>query len=639
MMRMPLLLLFATLACVPGAVWAAQEKPPACQDCHSDKVDAASFAAGAHGVLECTACHEVSKFPHEPKPARPRCGSCHSDQVKDHSEGLHGLSRANGHPEAASCLDCHGEVHTLKKASDPQSKAFKKNLPETCGACHSNPELVAKFHIPIARPIEAYRNSVHGRALQRGEGAPACSDCHGTHSLFRAGDLRSKVNRARVPGTCGSCHKEITAVYRQSVHGWAAARGASGAPVCTDCHGEHNIRGHNDPTAATHSTHVSSDLCARCHNDARLAEKYNLPTDRAATFFESFHGLASRSGSRNVANCASCHGVHDIRAANDPASAVHASNLARTCGRCHANAGQRFALGKIHVPPEKTDTRLAGMVRTVYLFLIPATVAFMLLHNALDLRFKARLRRAGAHLMAAASEQARVMYLNERIQHLLLMVSFVLLVLTGFALKFPESFWAGPVVAWEGRWPVRGWIHRGAAIVLIAAGLLHVIYLLISPEGRAHWKQLLPRRRDLGELLACFRQYFGGPPARLSAYNYTHKFEYWALVWGTLVMALTGFLLWFNDFSLRYLPRWALDLSTTVHYYEAILAALAVLIWHGYSVIFDPLHYPMDWMWLTGKPDHGHQQPEWALIGSQQPALEKQKGGDTGPQAVAKGCS
>lgn len=223
-----------------------------------------------------------------------------------------------------------------------------------------------------------------------------------------------------------------------------------------------------------------------------------------------------------------------------------------------------------------------------------------------DLRYKARRRRL--YGIEQHGGDSRVMYWNERLQHYLLAVSFITLIITGFALKFPESFWARPIVAWEGKWPVRAWTHRGAAIMLIAAAIYHLIYIIASRPGRLHWKQLLPARRDVMDVLAAIRQYFGGPPARLSAYNYVHKAEYWALVWGTMVMGATGAVLWFNTFSLRYLPRWVIDLSTTVHYYEAILAALAVLIWHGYSTIFDPNHYPMDRLWLDGVSQH-HTKP------------------------------
>ena len=81
--------------------------------------------------------------------------------------------------------------------------------------------------------------------------------------------------------------------------------------------------------------------------------------------------------------------------------------------------------------------------------------------------------------------------------------------------------------------------------------------------------------------------------------------EYLAEVWGTVLMAVTGFLLWFETLTLRWLPSWTLDLATVVHFYEAVLATLAILVWHFYAVIFDPLVYPMDSAWLTGRSAPG----------------------------------
>jgi hypothetical protein len=77
--------------------------------------------------------------------------------------------------------------------------------------------------------------------------------------------------------------------------------------------------------------------------------------------------------------------------------------------------------------------------------------------------------------------------------------------------------------------------------------------------------------------------------------------EYLAFWWGMIVMTLTGLLLWFSDFMLRELPAWAPAATNAVHFYEAVLASLAILIWHGYWTVFDPAVYPMDMSWLTGK--------------------------------------
>jgi cytochrome b subunit of formate dehydrogenase len=92
---------------------------------------------------------------------------------------------------------------------------------------------------------------------------------------------------------------------------------------------------------------------------------------------------------------------------------------------------------------------------------------------------------------------------------------------------------------------------------------------------------------------------------RSPALGYVEKLEYLAVVWGTLVMAASGFVLWFDTWSLAHLPKWLMDVATVVHFYEAVLATLAIVVWHFYSVIFDPLVYPMDTAWLTGRESPG----------------------------------
>jgi cytochrome b subunit of formate dehydrogenase len=199
------------------------------------------------------------------------------------------------------------------------------------------------------------------------------------------------------------------------------------------------------------------------------------------------------------------------------------------------------------------------------------------------------------------------MALSERWQHVLLLTSFIILVITGFALKFPDAFRTAPSVRWEGVYPLRGLIHRIAAVVLMAASVYHLIYLAFTPAGRKWVRAMLPRVRDVRESIQTVGHNLGYRPSLPSyaRFNYIEKAEYWALVWGTAVMAATGILLWAHNLVLEYLPKTVLDVCTAIHYYEAILATLAILIWHFYWVIFDPDVYPLKWTLLTGRaPEH-----------------------------------
>lgn len=580
-------------------------------------VDPAKFSKGVHGAFTCTTCHsDISGYPHPKTVQKVDCSMCHPDVTSQFASSIHGTARKNGDHEAPTCQSCHGVIHYVVPVTDPASPVSKKNLPDTCASCHSNPNFLARHNIPFAKPVEAYRMSVHGRAVEAGnEKAATCSDCHSAHLILPPRDSRSTINHWNVATTCGKCHNDIKNTYLQSVHGQAMLNGSSDAPVCTDCHGEHLILAPNEPQSLVNPARVSTVTCGRCHADERLDARYNLPTNRVPTFEDSYHGLAMRGGSQTVANCASCHGVHNIFPTHDPRSTVNPANLSKTCGKCHAGAGTRFAIGPVHVTPASAaENPVVRWIRLFYLGVIPLTLGFMVLHNALD--FFAKLVRGKAR--HDSGEKVLRMNLHFRIAHWLVMLSFPVLVITGFALKYPEAWWVAPIVHWEGHFPLRGTIHRIAAVVLIASLLYHLIHLIRSRRDRAILWGLVPRLEDAREMWAVIRYNLGLTHERptFGKFNYVEKVEYWAFIWGMAVMTVSGLMLWFINFTLRYLPKWTADAATAVHFYEAVLATLAILLWHFYFVIFDPDVYPMDRAWLTGKASAEHlkeTRPEYYL--------------------------
>jgi cytochrome b subunit of formate dehydrogenase len=589
-----------------------------CLACHGDKdlksgagaslhVDLERVRGAVHGGLACIDCHAgIKELPHAEQLSRVDCASCHEQTARDYAASVHGQAAAQHTRDAATCVSCHGPAHEILPSSDPRSRVAKANLPRTCGSCHADPEFLSRHAIPFARPVEAYERSVHGRAVAGGNAAaPSCSDCHGSHSIVPARDPASKINHWRVAATCGGCHAAIQGTYAASVHGQAMAHGARDAPVCTDCHGEHAILAPSEPGSLVNPARVSSVTCGRCHADERLTTRYNLPADKVPAFQDSFHGLALRGGSQSVANCASCHGVHNILPSRDPRSTVHASNVAKTCGSCHPGAGQRFAMGPVHVGPASTSEHaLVRWIRLAYLALIPLTVGFMLLHNGAD--FIAKLRRGPRH--SAGGPEVERMNRRFRIAHGLVVVSFPVLVVTGFALKYPDAWWSLPLLVLEGKLAFRGLLHRIAGLVLIGAMLYHVVHLAQVPRDRRILRHLLPRLQDLKDLWSMLRANLAGRGQRptFGVFSYAEKLEYWAFVWGTLVMAVSGLVLWFENWSLRYVPKWVTDAATALHWYEAILATLAIAIWHFYMVIFDPDVYPMDRAWLSGRVPADH---------------------------------
>jgi len=602
-----------------GAVGAEEVANDTCLACHGEEgftgeegrslfVGADAFAASVHGQLPCVTCHaDAATLPHEEKPATvplSTCAMCHEDPVGEYEQSVHGTARTNGHGEAATCTDCHGNIHTATPHTDPKSPTHWSNMAKTCAHCHANVEMAKKFGIPVVQPAEAYLQSVHARAVSKGKHAATCSDCHGAHDILSNTDPSSKILHANVPETCGKCHAAILATYRESVHGVALARGARDAPVCTDCHGEHRILGPGDAGSPISATNVSTETCGRCHSSLRLSEKYGFDARKVSAYENSYHGLAGRAGKATVANCSSCHGVHDIRPSSDPRSSINPANLAATCGKCHPGAGARFTIGSVHGASDAPGTWAAGWVRWVYLWLIALTINGMFVHNALDFSRKVRRPRTGPPPMPPG--QPERMSRSLRWQHGLTVVSFATLVITGFALKYPESWWAAPFVYYEGSLGLRGLIHRIAAVVMIAALVWHIGLLCVNRRLRQCLVfGMLPTWHDAKHLAGTLAYYFRMqpyPPHSGTTFNYAEKAEYLAFMWGSVVMIVTGGLLWFSNLTLEYLPGWVPNVATAVHFYEAILASLAILVWHFYWVIYDPDVYPLDWTFWDGRP-------------------------------------
>ncbi len=590
-----------------------------CLSCHGSAddigdealaVDAATWDETVHGVagIACADCHAGKEdYPHalDAASAVVRCEDCHGDAVAALATSAH-AARNGGH-KRPDCASCHGPVHALVSAQLPGSPINPHRLAQTCGACHADPELSVQAGVKLVQPIQAYAASVHARGVERGEHAATCSDCHGSHDILPAGEPGSRVARRNVPETCSQCHGEIAKVFANSVHGVAAAEGIQESPICTDCHGEHRILGPADKGSPVFATNVPLMTCGRCHGDLRVTEKFGLKANAVTAFEDSFHGLAGRSGRLSVANCASCHGVHDILPSSDPRSHVSPERLAETCGSCHPGAGRNFAIGAVHMLPKDRDTAhpVVYWVRSAYLWLIWLTIGGMALHNILDLRRKALSPMP--RLVVPRSERRLRLSLPFRIAHWMMLSSFGVLVWTGFALKYPESWFAQPLLHFESGLAFRGWVHRIAAIVMLAAFAFHAVHLAVDRRARACIRGMMPGFEDLHELREKIRWFLGKRPEmpRAPALGYAEKAEYLALVWGSVVMAVSGFILWFENWSLANLPKWASDVATVVHFYEAVLASLAIVVWHLYFVIYDPLVYPMDTAWLHGREAPG----------------------------------
>ncbi len=490
------------------------------------------------------------------------------------------------------CTSCHAD---FDQATHPRTKL----APVDCASCHE-------------KPAKTYAASTHGRARAAGKtGAPTCADCHGNHGILKPQATSSPVKREAMVATCGQCHPDVAEQVDASVHGQAVKNGVLEAPICTDCHSDHAIESLSKATPIK----VAQTVCGRCHASERMNAKFDLPNDRVTTFFDSYHGMSAREGSTKAANCASCHGYHLVLPASDSRSTISKGNLVATCQKCHPEANDKFSLGTIHQskdPNADIGAKADHWVRKIYLPLIFLTIGGMVLHNLLLLR-----RKLIAHRKDPNRTFVR-MDLAARIQHGLLASSFIILVISGFALKYPHS-WLNWLMF--GSEVVRRMVHRVAAVVMVVGAVVHVYYVIATRNGRTFVKDMLPEVKDLWDVVAQIKYLLipGSPRPQFKRFGYAEKAEYWAVVWGTWLMGTTGAIIWFKMIFTRWMPRWIVEASITVHYFEAILATLAILVWHFYFVIFDPDTYPLNFAFLDGKvnPHHHHEEHPLDHMGPQ----------------------
>ena len=216
------------------------------------------------------------------------------------------------------------------------------------------------------------------------------------------------------------------------------------------------------------------------------------------------------------------------------------------------------------------------------------------------------------------------MKLVERIQHFILLATFFILMITGLPLMFYEMKLFKSIFSGEKSFYIRGILHRIAAVTLIVNVFWHLGTTFFTKRGRANLKEMMPGFRDLRDAFeqfwfnlgltqflfrhGIFKKFLDAHPYWLfkkapeyGRYNFIEKFEYWAVVWGSFVMIISGFFMWNVELSLSLFPLWIHNIFVIVHGYEAMLAFLAVIIWHMYNVHFNPEVFPMSKIWLNGK--------------------------------------
>jgi cytochrome b subunit of formate dehydrogenase len=570
-----------------------------CLRCHDDPeaesddgrsiaVLASRFSAGAHKRLDCVDCHTDALTTRHPrnnlgKVTFEPCMRCHEDEIGPFHDSVHAKVRGD---EPASCQGCHGELHTTPRSRDPNAPMSAVNQLHNCGQCHKD-------------MMDGYLGSVHARALLVSglNIAPACSDCHGSHDIKRHIDPQSRSSHQKSPETCGSCHEGILKVWIESAHGALWKEGKDG-PLCSTCHSAHSIQ---DPTTITSREHMPNE-CGNCHDD------------KIRSFHDSFHGKATEVGRRQAATCSDCHTPHHNLPVSDPNSSVNPANLMETCGNSSCHVGHTvnasFLTFMPHSDPMNKDQN--PWVHYIYLFmtlLLLGVFGFFGIHAALWLQrtLVGRLRGEFKVEHGGPGPYVRRFTTTQMWLHVSIILSFLLLSVTGLPLKFAAAPWAHGLMKVLGGPTVASYLHRFAAIVTFGYFAVHLGMLfrdIVLKKEKGYfwgWRSMTPQLKDLQDLWANVKYFlYMGPRPALDRWSYWEKFDYLAVFWGVGMIGVSGLMLWFPDFFTRFLPGWALNAAYIIHSDEALLATGFIFLFHFFHTHLRPESFPMDPVIFTG---------------------------------------
>lgn len=531
--------------------------------------DYSTHRLGPHARLACTDCHErseVGKIPHAP----------------------------------TTPVDCTRQCH-LSNPDGPPRPFSHDNIPRMLERSAHTPDVLSKV------------NFAEGPLLNPGQAT--CLYCH-DEPIFRESSAvfpRFTEDAGQVFDRCDVCHVEKV-------------------PVDIEYYTRH-VASRFQPARSTLET---AQVCAVCHADPLVMKEHEL-SNTVASYVRSFHGKAALLGDTTTASCISCHimageNAHLMLGQQNPHSSVNEANVADSCRNtaCHPGASKALGENAVHLDlPTARGTwefTLAAVFIVLTIFTFGPSAMLVLLdllqsvvgreHHA-DLRSRELVDTVLKH--PEGPERLKRFTPRHRISHWVLSILFTLLVLTGFPMKFPEQAWAAWMIASFGGLSIARVLHHWSGILLILGFMLHIVDIFVvffqrasklkDEHGHGRWYKAwvaLPMwisPTDLKKTLQLFAYLLFLTKNRptFGRFSPAEKFEYLGVFWGTILLGVTGGLLWGEQLSSKFLSGRALNLATIAHTYEAFLALIHVGILHIYNVMLAPKVFPLSRATLTGE--------------------------------------
>jgi len=626
---------------IQGELWEKEKHVlPACVDCHQPHTIRRVFYDFGLADKECLKCHEKPDLKHSktgksmfidtkliynsvhsrqtcvqchtgvaPSHERPcdnitqkvDCASCHEAVNNNFMTSSHGMARFDDDKVAPDCKICHG-THQILNKNDINSQTFKTNLADLCTACHKDTE-----HKPSmmkgadSEILQFYQESIHGKGVSTGSllVTANCADCHFPHKELPHTNPNASTHDDNIAETCGNCHFGIKNTFMTSIHSTQKGKVDKNLPTCKSCHKPHTV----SATEGDDFRFSIMSTCGQCHQDLSLS------------YFDTYHGKVSKLGSARAAKCHDCHGAHNILSSDNPHSSLHSTNIVETCKSCHPAANRGFTGFLTHATHHEPD-KYPILYGTFWGMTILLVSVFLIswIHTLLWLPRSLKYRRLVHKLKEENQSNVRIVRFTplNRVLHIFMIISFLLLAITGMAVKFSYMGWANFVVKLMGGVETAGYLHRFGAVVLIAIFIIHVWDLIrMRKREYSSWKEMIFgkdsmmfNKKDWEDFVGSMKWFIGkGERPQYGRWTYWEKFDYFAVFWGIFVIGSTGLMLWFPAFFTYFLPGQFLNVATIIHSDEALLAAGFIFTIHFFNTHFRPEKFPMDTVVFTGSYD------------------------------------
>ena len=565
------------------------------------KVNKADIEFSVHKNITCVKCHtDVS-----PKLDRPcetiklvDCSNCHAEVSDIYNASGHGTAFFKRDENAPYCIDCHG-THLVKSRYDDTSPVYRTSIPRLCGECHkNNGKAVESTKLKETDAFTDYSTTVHGLSLTEKGLLPTavCTDCHTTHNMLKESNELSSIHPKNIPVTCGACHKGIYDDYITSDHSVINDDQENKYPGCVDCHTAHDI---SDIEKDKFMNEVTNQ-CGTCHKEV------------SETYMETYHGKAYLLGYSKSARCSDCHGAHKIYNSSNPMSSIGSKNIVETCKKCHPDANTRFT-GYLTHATHHNKTKYPILYYTFWFMtiLLIGVFGFFGVHLFLWLGRSIKDLKKSKDKKETIGDKyyIRRFTKSQRLTHLFVILSFIMLALTGMILKFAGMGWANFLSKLIGGVHVAGVIHRIGALITFGYFIFHIVSLIrtkikhrISMGKLIFGKNsMMFSKQDINDFRATVKWFFGsGSHPKYGRWTYWEKFDYFAVFWGVAIIGFTGLILWFPEFFTRVMPGKLINVAMIIHSDEALLAVGFIFTVHFFNTHLRPDAFPMDLVIFTG---------------------------------------